>query len=226
MKQCLICSGSINWQPSFHELISWRPLTPPVICQQCQQQFALITDHDLCRGCGRQRESLCPDCQTWQEQLGFVIHNRSLYSYNDAMKEYMHSYKFMGDYRLRQVFQRQFTALVKSISADVVIPIPVTQHTRLTRGFNQVTGLLEDCRLVTDVLLTSQQHKLVPQSHKKRTERLLAPQPFMLQQATKIKGKKVLLVDDVYTTGRTIYHAATLCRQAGCESVSSVALAS
>ena len=38
-------------------------------------------------------------------------------------------------------------------------------------------------------------------------------------------NKRILLVDDVYTTGRTLYHAAVLFKQAGCKEIGSVSLA-
>ncbi|MDW5473517.1 phosphoribosyltransferase family protein [Limosilactobacillus reuteri] len=50
----------------------------------------------------------------------------------------------------------------------------------------------------------------VAQSSKTKEERLATKQPFILDAPEKVINKKVLLVDDVYTTGRTLYHAANL----------------
>lgn len=136
----------------------------------------------------------------------------------------MHRYKFQGDYRLRLVFLERFSKFVREMKADVVIPIPVTPYTMQTRGFNQVIGLL-DCPYDSTIIKTVNTHK-TRQSQKSRKQRLLTEQPFMLTAPQKIQDKRVLLVDDIYTTGRTLYHAATLCEQAGCLDVCSATLAS
>ena len=60
------------------------------------------------------------------------------------MKEYMQRYKFNGDYRLRMVFQREFSKVVNEQKTDLIVPIPVTSTTMQTRGFNQVIGLLRE----------------------------------------------------------------------------------
>ena len=133
----------------------------------------------------------------------------------------MHQYKFAGDYRLRAVFAAEFTAAIRQKRAEVVVPIPVTQA---TRGFNQVTGLLDGVKLTPCL-----QHRTLEktaQSHKSRRERLQTPQPFALSgPVADLAGKRVLLVDDVYTTGRTLYHAADLLYQAGAANVISISLA-
>jgi competence protein ComFC len=139
------------------------------------------------------------------------------------MKEFMRRYKFQGDYRLRQVFQGVFCRQVQSYHADLIIPIPVTATTMATRGFNQVLGLLGQTT-VTNVLNHRAQDK-VAQSCKTRQQRLATPQPFRLTDPTVVRDKKVLLVDDIYTTGRTLYHAANLVKQAGCREILSLSLA-
>lgn len=127
----------------------------------------------------------------------------------------MHAYKFSGDYRLRWVFRQELTSWVQTCPADLVVPIPVSAATMAHRGFNQVAGLLAGS--VAEVLRARPKQR--PQSAKDRTARLATPQPFTLVDAAQVRGRKIVLVDDVYTTGRTLYHAASLLRAAGCQSV-------
>lgn len=137
----------------------------------------------------------------------------------------MHLYKFQGDYSLRNVFRHFFTDQVKQVAADIVCPVPISDHTWQTRGFNQVTGLLD---LPVTQLLSTVGQKKRPQSSRSRQERLTIAQPFRwLNRAAKelVKGKQVLIVDDVYTTGRTIYYAADLIREGGVKSVKTLSLA-
>lgn len=223
--KCLLCGAMINWQPTLWDLIWFKKLTPPQLCTSCTGQFERIGMQNRCQGCGRERGKLCLDCGQWQEQLGWLIHNQSLFKYNDAMKDYMQRYKFMGDYRLHKVFCHELTTLICKQDADLVIPIPINQHTWQTRGFNQVTAMM-NCSYYPDILETQASTKTVSQSQKGRKDRLQTDQPFVILNQHQICQKSILLVDDIYTTGRTIYHAATLCYQAGCRSVKSITLAS
>lgn len=225
MKRCLLCDKTLNWQPTLWDLVSFKKIVPPQSCQACMNQFQRIGKQHRCRGCGRQRGELCSDCQQWSQTMGWLVHNQSLFKYNDAMKDYMHRYKFMGDYQLRQVFREELTQIIADQHADVIIPIPVHERTWQTRGFNQVIGMI-NCTYAANIIVTQKTIKNVPQSQKSRTDRLKMQQPFVIHNQGLICQKSVLLVDDVYTTGRTIYHAATLCRQTGCREIKSITLAS
>lgn len=175
-------------------------------------------------GCGRSqtRVELCEDCQRWPLNTGF--HNVALFDYNDAMQAYFHRYKFQGDYRLRRVFEKSMQVAVARLEKDLVFTIPVAPSTLATRGFNQVSGWLFDGNNQPG-LQTKNQQKGIPQSQKDRRARLQMPQPFTLAPTTVVTGKRVLLVDDIYTTGRTIRHAATLLLESGAKSVTGLTLA-
>lgn len=139
------------------------------------------------------------------------------------MKDYMHRYKFNGDYRLRWVFAAEVRAAVQAASADLIVPVPVTAQTLSSRGFNQVEGLLEGVRLCH--CLRAKYQEKAAQSTKNRHQRLLSKQPFVLQKPALVTGRRILLVDDVYTTGRTLYHAASLLYDGGAATVASLSLA-
>lgn len=171
----------------------------------------------------RMRGELCADCQRWQQQYGWYLSHRPLFHYNQAMKEFMQQYKFQGQYHLRAVFQQSLQTVINQMDYDLLIPIPVTNHTMRTRGFNQVTGLLENIRYTE--LIKHREKQKVAQSKKDRQSRLKAKQPFFLNKRISLQGQRIVLVDDIYTTGRTLYHAAELCYQNGCKRVQSLSLA-
>lgn len=227
--QCLLCQRMLRPHFSFKELFLPIELSISRICPACQDSFSPSRASNPCPSCHRPLTSsqvICPDCQYWQDLLGWLLPNHSLYRYNAGMKEFMHRYKFQGDYRLREVFDDEFSRMVKQrAKSGLIVPIPVTTTNMQRRGFNQVTGLLNIP--YQNLLASRQTDKAVPQSSKGRQARLQTPQPFKLlpEAVAKISGQKVLLVDDIYTTGRTLYHAATLMKKAGATRVEAVTLA-
>lgn len=222
---CLLCNRRIATKLTIRDLLWPGQLSLPVVCAECRQKFIPLDNTACCPVCARPQrtQQICADCLFWREHYPWQLTHRALYSYNAAMKEFMHRYKFSGDYRLRAAFAPEFTIAVRKMRAEIIVPIPVTRTTMQSRGFNQVTGLLNGLTLLPS--LQNQAAQKTAQSQKSRQERLRTPQPFQLNNGQFLVGKRVLLVDDVYTTGRTIYHAAELVYRAGAAEVISISLA-
>ncbi len=150
------------------------------------------------------------DCLKWKKQYPHKdFSHTALYVYEGLFREWLQAYKFKGDYRLASFFRSDLRQAIRSLKPiDIIIPIPVSEASLRKRGFNQVEGLLEAASIP---FLPVLEHigRGKKQSEKKRAERLNSPQPFQIKEAfkEKIKNKRVLIVDDVYTTGRTIFHA-------------------
>lgn len=172
---CLLCNRRIAVKLTIRDLLWPGRLSPPVICQDCRQHFVSLDQLKCCPACCRPQDTgqLCPDCCCWRKKYPWKLTHQALYRYNATMKEFMHQYKFNGDYRLRTVFATELTATIRQLHAEVVVPIPVTQETMATRGFNQVTGLVEGVSLAS--CLRNRAAKKTAQSHKSRRDRLQTP---------------------------------------------------
>lgn len=225
MNKCLLCDQTIAAVADLNMIFSFRSIVMPVICSNCTQSFVSLTNQKTCLDCGRllKQVDVCGDCHYWR-QHGHQFSNKALYEYNPAMKEYMSRYKFIGDYRLRQVFRNELSQVIRA-SHKVIIPIPVSVDTIKHRGFNQVTGWFKKVNYY-DVLMPIKKKKIIAQSEKNRQQRLQTPQPFQIIASAQsvILNQDVLIVDDVYTTGTTIRHAANLIQAAGARSVSGLTL--
>lgn len=225
MNECLLCRRLIREKLTIHQIFFLGEIEESMLCQDCQKSFQRYSRNEnrYCQGCGKEgTKGLCADCQQWKAKYGWYLQHYPLFHYNQAMKDYMSQYKFRGNYRLRLAFQKLVIEEIKKQEYDLLLPIPVTRHTMQTRGFNQVTGFIEGIKY--EPLLHHQAYKKVAQSQKTRQGRLANEQPFYLKGPEKVRGQRVLLVDDIYTTGRTLYYAAMLCREAHCQSVKSLSL--
>lgn len=229
MANCLLCGRYLTDKFSFGWLFSWQKIMTTYVCPRCLAQFESLQITSCCPGCGRKQKTndLCKDCQRWQKMGLELLNNKALYVYNqNMMKDYIERYKFMGDYRWRLVFQEQFSRFVlQNYPKDYIYcPIPVDKQTYQTRGFNQVIGLCKGFKL-TELVAFKEIKERKKQSHKTRKQRMLTEQPFIYIGPIDLKQQNVVLLDDIYTTGRTLYHAVNLLRQHNAGMIKSITLA-
>lgn len=229
---CLICHGEIE------SAFSWRTLfedeQTPKICRECEENFAPITG-EICEICGRpfafleaefRVKSVCRDCKRWEEDKhwsGSLDQNRSLYRYTDFAKDVVAKFKFRGDYVLAEIFAEDLRQALQAFEYDYIVPIPLSEERLYERGFNQAEALItiagfEPTRLLSRVHTEKQ-------SKKSRSERIHIEQVFKLETDLNLNSKTIVLIDDIYTTGSTLRHAAKILKDNGAAKVYSFTLA-
>ncbi|MEH7124273.1 ComF family protein [Bacillus sp. JJ1773] len=152
---------------------------------------------------------------------GTLEKNFSIVMYNDFAKEVMAQYKYRGDYVLAHVFASFMKKRLAAISFDKIVPIPLSAERLYERGFNQSEALIRAWGFESSDLFTRTHTE--KQSKKSRSERIHLAQVFQIKEP--IPNQNILLIDDIYTTGSTLRHAAKCLKEAGAHSVSSVTFA-
>lgn len=212
--KCSYCSQPIIRNLTLGEVLLPVPMVKEELCESCRGKFSPFPAEGVCRGCQKKcREEYCQDCRQWQKEFpDYDFRHVALYQYDAPFKAWMMQYKIAGDYRLRHTFAKEIREYFKSYvrRGYLICPLPISAERFQQRGFNQVTALLEASGVRADELLKKNRNTS-PQSEKNRKERMALAQPFALNvPPEKICGKKIILADDVYTTGRTIFHGAEL----------------
>jgi competence protein ComFC len=171
-------------------------------------------------------ETLCLDCQRWEEDQkwkGVLDKNISLYEYDDFLKDIIARFKFRGDYILCRIFARKINEILKTLDYGAIVPIPLSNERLMERGFNQATALANEAGLqVMDILQRTHTEK---QSKKSRQERIQLQQIFTVKKLPAIMNQSIILIDDIYTTGSTLRHAAKELKEAGANSVTALTVA-
>jgi len=112
----------------------------------------------------------------------------------------------------------------------VLLPVPLEKRKLKWRGFNQSEEIGKEISkflnipLINDILFKIKE--TLPQvelSEKEREENIKGV--FIIRNRKKISGKKILLVDDVYTTGSTMKECAQLLKKAGAKEVIGIVIA-
>jgi competence protein ComFC len=170
--------------------------------------------------------SICNDCSRWNQnpQWGACLEkNHSIFVYDEFLKETLAKFKFRGDYILTKVFTPFVKEKLQTLEYDSIVPIPLSPERLYDRGFNQSEALIREAGFITAELIKRTHSE--KQSKKSRYERIHIQQVFELRPNINVEKKRILLADDIYTTGSTLYHAARMMKQAGASSVISFTLA-
>ena len=213
---CALCNKTVNGEE--------------LICKVCSSRL-IYAKENVCEKCGKilisRDEIYCKLCESYERN--FIKGTSALY-YNDVIRKSLSDFKyhnkrenvsfysFILNERIRKVYG--------GIVFDVIVPIPVYKGRLIKRGYNQAEVLakslseLTGIKMEKDILIrnkrTVSQKEL---SKKDRILNLLKAFAYNSESKYDLKGKRVLLVDDIYTTGATMDAASMILKDNGAREV-------
>lgn len=135
------------------------------------------------------------------------------YVEGSAWRDVVHNFKYGGQWRVAYNMGRWFGAELREsglyADVDVVVPVPLHFARRMWRGYNQseyiARGIARELGVKVDTRSVGRHRYNSSQTHHRKVERWDNVEGiFRVRRADALRGKHILLVDDVFTTGATI----------------------
>jgi ComF family protein len=213
---CTICGRSIRageYLCDQCETKAVRIVAP--FCEKCSEPFdGAITGVFTCANCAHRR----------------IYFDAAVAAYRGRgiVREVIHEFKYGRRIHLRHLVARWLRSALDDERLlgrcfDVIIPVPLHPTRQRERGFNQATLLAELLSAQTSIRckpLLERTRYTTTQTALDRSERMEnLHNAFRLRKNADVRGLRVLLVDDVLTTGSTLNECARVLKRAGAFSV-------
>ncbi len=204
-----------------------------MICPSCIRKFSPVTS-PVCKKCGKEiydeTAEFCDDCRKCRHVFD---HGMALYNYSETARYSIAQIKYNNKREYIDFFAYaialRYGEAIRRLSVDGLVPVPIHSSRRRKRGFNQAEilayGLSERLSLPVFPDMIVRDRKTAPQKDltaEERAENLKdAFRPGVMTPGV----RRVLVVDDIYTTGATMDACALALRRSGIENVYFVVIA-
>lgn len=200
--------------------------TDPLVCSLCLSRFRRLPQ-PCCDRCGQPQAGPvepCRACAGWPAGIGPV---RSAVWMDELARSAVHRLKYAGWPRVTDALARVMAPLVSASIGAVLVPVPLAPRRARRRGYNQAECLAKSLGAASGLPV---REDLLRRVRETATQTALAPEA---RQANVVEAfvqcgiaeRRVILVDDVFTTGATLCAAAVALLEGGAETVGAVTFA-
>lgn len=193
------------------------------ICSSCREKLVYIKK-DFCLKCGKplddSRQEYCMDCK---RRGHAYIQGRALFSYQGAIRKSLYRLKYANKREYARCYGEEMARclgkwiLQKKITK--IVPVPLHPSRRRKRGYNQAAllakSLGKSLNIPVDEHLLYRVKRTAPQKALTGRERKANLNNAFVSRKIVRPGERILLVDDIYTTGSTVDAAAECLIRAG-----------
>ncbi len=183
----------------------------------------------MCKKCGKPlvspQQEYCYDCS---RRPGSFESGHGLWLYDRCSSDSIFAYKY-GRKREYAAFYTKallhfYGAWIRDRRVQQLVPVPVSRQKKRQRGFNQAQLLAEGIGETLHIPVNSKGlvriHSTAPQKELGKEERRKNLEKAFQADAARFRGvKRVLLIDDIYTTGSTVEYCTRALQKAGVEKV-------
>jgi len=221
-----------------HNCLDYLPYQPvKYLCDKCEKK--LYTNICVvCQVCSKKAGAndeapyLCGDCRFKKEPS---LKSISVGKYEGILKNLIHQLKYSMRQNVSITLGRLLLDFLKNQKINIdkyhaVIPMPIAEVKKRERGFNQTelisANFADYYNIPINKKILKRKYNPHPQVALNRRERLINPQDsFRLAKHCSVKEKSFILVDDVKSTGSTLFFSSKILLDAGANEVLCVTLA-
>lgn len=182
-----------------------------LICKECKGELRYLKE-PLCYRCGKQlreqEQEYCYDCARNRHQY---VQGMALYDY-PTVKKTIYRFKYGGRCEYANFFAKEIAAhmgkRIREWNPDALIPIPLHPSKQVMRGYNQAAVLA--CALGKELgievcdKLVHRVRKTTPMKDLDVHSRQINLKNAFIISKDDVKLRRVILIDDIYTTGSTV----------------------
>ncbi len=214
-----------------------------------QDKILDIIYPQMCGICGKvNRKSICRKCEiSLEKQAQFAIINEGQEIENKNFNEIIYIFKYEGlirkiiiDFKFNEKAYLNKTLVdfmiknkkifQKIINYDTIVPVPISKKRQKERGYNQSLLIAKEIAKKTNIQINKdcliKTKNIIEQSKLNREERDANIQNvYQLKNKEILLNKKILLIDDIYTTGSTVNECSKILRQANPKKIGILVLA-